>query len=75
MACGDLIYAPLGVNVQVVEGHMSRERDSAMTMSSTYDILRVRTNDEARAFYGRLWREGYVTNTERNWQATPRDCR
>lgn len=57
-----------GVNLQVVEGQMSRERDAALTRASDYDILRLRTKEEARAFYGRLWREGYVTNTERNWK-------
>ncbi|KAJ5642010.1 hypothetical protein N7490_006010 [Penicillium lividum] len=57
-----------GVNVRVVDGHMSRERDATMTNISTYDILRVRTKTEAREFYGRLWRDGFVTNTERNWK-------
>jgi hypothetical protein len=61
-------FRSFGVNVQVVEGQMSRDRDAALTSASTYDILRVRTKKEAKAFYGPLWRDGYVTNTERNWK-------
>lgn len=61
-------FRSFGVNVQVVEGQMSRDRDAALTSASTYDILRVRTKKEAKAFYGRMWRDGYVTNTERNWK-------
>lgn len=57
-----------GVHVQLVEDQMSRARDAALTRASTDDILRVRTKEEARAFYGDLWRDGYVTNTERNWR-------
>ncbi|KAJ5912602.1 hypothetical protein N7504_001485 [Penicillium tannophilum] len=57
-----------GVNVRVVDGHISRERDAIMTSISTYDILRVRTKAEAREFYGCFWRDGHVTNTERNWK-------
>lgn len=57
-----------GINVRVVDGHMSRERDATMTSISTYDILRVRTKAEAREFYGCFWRDGHVTNTERNWK-------
>lgn len=56
------------VNLQVVESQMTRDRDAAMTQASTYDILRVRTTEEARAFYGGMARPGYVTNTERNWR-------
>lgn len=61
-------FRTLGVNVHVVEGHTGRERDAAMTAASEYDILRVRTAAEARKFYGRMHREGHVTNTERNWK-------
>ncbi|PYH90738.1 hypothetical protein BO71DRAFT_422059 [Aspergillus ellipticus CBS 707.79] len=57
-----------GVNIRVVGGQTTGERDAAMTAASTYDILRVRTIKEERAFYGGSWREGYVTNTERNWK-------
>ncbi|KAJ5182397.1 hypothetical protein N7492_000013 [Penicillium capsulatum] len=57
-----------GVRLHVVEGQMSRERDAALTRASDYDILRLRTPEEAQAFYARLWRDGYVTNTERNWK-------
>ncbi|KAJ5948071.1 hypothetical protein N7466_001086 [Penicillium verhagenii] len=61
-------FRATGVNVRVVNGQMTRERDATLTSISTYDILRVRTKAEAQKFYGRLWREGYVTNTERNWK-------
>jgi hypothetical protein len=61
-------FRSLGVNVRVVEGQMTRDRDAALTRASTYDILRVRTKEEGRAFYGHMWREGYITNTERNWK-------
>ncbi|KAJ5134960.1 hypothetical protein N7526_006325 [Penicillium atrosanguineum] len=57
-----------GVHVHVVDGQMSSERDAALTHSSTYDILRVRTRKEAKAFYGKFFRDGHVTNTERNWK-------
>lgn len=57
-----------GVHLHVVDGQMSRERDAALTSASDYDILRLRTDDEAQAFYGQVWRAGYVTNTERNWK-------
>ncbi|KAB8229841.1 hypothetical protein ETB97_002726 [Aspergillus alliaceus] len=59
------------VNVQVVGGGpnvTTQERDAAMTRASSYDILRWRTRREARKFYGVMYREGYVTNTERNWR-------
>lgn len=57
-----------GVNLQVSEGQMSRDRDAMLTSLSTYDILRVRTAEEAEAFYGKQSRKAYVTNTERNWK-------
>ncbi|KAE8403332.1 hypothetical protein BDV37DRAFT_250771, partial [Aspergillus pseudonomiae] len=59
------------VNVHVVDGcrnMTTRERDAAMTRASTYDILRWRPRTESREFYGQLYREGYVTNTEMNWR-------
>lgn len=61
-------FRAMSVNLQVVESQMTQERDAAMTRASTYDILRVRTTEEARAFYGGMARPGYVTNTERNWR-------
>ncbi|KAE8326235.1 hypothetical protein BDV39DRAFT_177348 [Aspergillus sergii] len=59
------------VNVHVVDGSMNmttRDRDAAMTKASSYDILRWRPRTEAKEFYGRMYREGYVTNTEMNWR-------
>lgn len=61
-------FRALGVNVHVIDGQMTSERDTALTKASTYDILRVRTEKEARDFYGKLYRKGHVTNTERNWK-------
>ncbi|GFN11702.1 hypothetical protein AtubIFM56815_009242 [Aspergillus tubingensis] len=58
----------LGVNIHVVEGNSTRDRDAAMTAASTYDILRIRPEEEAREVYGELCKERYVTNTERNWR-------
>ena len=60
-------FRKLKVNVHI-QGQTSAERDAAMTQASTYDILRWRPADEAKQFYGPMWREGYVTNTERNWR-------
>lgn len=57
-----------GVHVHVVDGQMSHDRDAMLTQLSTYDILRVRTRKEAKVVYGKLFRDGYVTNTERNWK-------
>ncbi|GAD91914.1 hypothetical protein PVAR5_0497 [Paecilomyces variotii No. 5] len=45
-----------------------RDRDATMTANSTYDILRWRTRNEAKSFYGKAWRDGHLTNTERNWR-------
>lgn len=61
-------FAQLKVNVVEVEGQTTGERDAAMTQASTYDILRWRKKEEAKEFYGKLWRDGHVTNTERNWR-------
>ncbi|KAI2823908.1 hypothetical protein CBS63078_10813 [Aspergillus niger] len=52
-------FRALGVNVHVVEGDSTHDRDVAMTAASTYDILRIRTEEEAKQMYGRLWREGH----------------
>lgn len=59
-----------GVNVYVLEDITanSQNRDAEMTAKSDYDILRWRTEDEARMFYGPSYRKGHVTNTERNWR-------
>ncbi|KAJ5382043.1 uncharacterized protein N7496_004471 [Penicillium cataractarum] len=61
-------FRALSVNLHVVESQMTQERDAAMTQASTYDILRARTLEEAKEFYGGMTRPGYVTNTERNWR-------
>lgn len=61
-------FDQLKVNVHQVEGQTSGERDAAMTQASSYDILRWRRQEEAKEFYGSMWRDGHVTNTERNWR-------
>lgn len=43
----------------------TRERDAAMTRDSDYDILRYRTEGEAREVYGKGWWPR-VSNTEMN---------
>lgn len=60
-------FRELKVNVHV-EGQTPAERDATMTRSSTYDILRWRKIEEAKEFYGPIWRDGHLTNTERNWR-------
>ncbi|KAL2864001.1 uncharacterized protein BJX67DRAFT_362214 [Aspergillus lucknowensis] len=59
-----------GVNTIVLDdpAATSRNRDAAMTNASDYDILRWRTEEEAREFYGPMYRSGHMTNTERNWR-------
>ncbi|KAL4954524.1 hypothetical protein BDW69DRAFT_163007 [Aspergillus filifer] len=59
-----------GVNTHVLPDSRATTgmRDEAMTEASDYDILRFRTDDEGRLFYGKMYREGVVTNTERNWR-------
>ncbi|KAF7587870.1 hypothetical protein BBP40_006639 [Aspergillus hancockii] len=63
-------FRKLNVNMRVVGdlSATSRDRDAAMTGASSYDILRWRRSDEAKEFYGGMYREGYLTNTERNWR-------
>ncbi|KAL4792655.1 hypothetical protein BDV19DRAFT_249049 [Aspergillus venezuelensis] len=59
-----------GVNTHVLPNitATSGMRDAAMTEASDYDILRFRTEEEGRKFFGNMFREGVVTNTERNWR-------
>jgi hypothetical protein len=59
-------FTSLGVNVNGVEdAYTTRERDAAMTRNSDYDILRYRTEDEAKEVYGSAWWPR-VSNTEMN---------
>lgn len=59
-------FSELGVRVfNVEEAVTTRERDAAMTRDSDYDILRYRTEEEARAVYGSGWWPR-VSNTEMN---------
>ncbi|KAL4863948.1 hypothetical protein BDV12DRAFT_206068 [Aspergillus spectabilis] len=59
-----------GVNVSVLKelSATTQNRDAAMTAASDYDILRWRTEEEAREFYGEMYRTGHISNTERNWR-------
>jgi hypothetical protein len=59
-------FTSLGVNANGVEdAYTTRERDAAMTRDSDYDILRYRTEDEAKKLYGDAWWPR-VSNTEMN---------
>jgi hypothetical protein len=64
------MFRSRGVHVFVLEdiSATTAMRDAQMTADSEYDILRWRTEEEAGAFYGEMYRGGYVTNTERNWR-------
>ncbi|KAL4935247.1 hypothetical protein BDV06DRAFT_229009 [Aspergillus oleicola] len=68
-AWGDQFRAR-GLNTHVLSDISATNgmRDAAMTSTSDYDILRFRTDEEGRDFFGKLFREGVVTNTERNWR-------
>ncbi|OCK79849.1 hypothetical protein K432DRAFT_271007, partial [Lepidopterella palustris CBS 459.81] len=57
-------YEKLGVKV-FEEGVTTRDRDAAMTRESDYDILRYRTEEEAKELYGEAWWPR-VSNTEMN---------
>lgn len=62
-------YLSLGVDVKEVttagEGTTTRMRDEAMTRESVYDVLRYRSEEEAREYYGVGWWPR-VSNTEVN---------
>ena len=62
-------YRDLGVNVIEVatagQGTTTRQRDEMMTRESDYDILRYRSEEEAKRFYGESWWPR-VSNTEVN---------
>ena len=59
-------FTDLGVNVFVVEEAVTtRDRDAAMTRDSDYDILRYRSEAEAKELYGSSWWPR-VSNTEMN---------
>lgn len=59
-------FTSRGVNVHCVSDAVTtRERDAAMTRDSDYDILRYRTEAEARELYGAGWWPR-VSNTEMN---------
>lgn len=59
-------FSSLGVHVvEVCEAATTRDRDAAMTRDSDYDILRYRTEEEAKEVYGTGWWPR-VSNTEMN---------
>lgn len=58
-------FTDLGVNIRMVSGDHER-RDTVMTRESDYDVLWVRSEEESREVYGRKWRKGRVSGTERN---------
>lgn len=59
-------FTSKGVNVKCVEDAVTTsERDAAMTRDSDFDILRYRTEAEAKELYGSAWWPR-VSNTEMN---------
>ncbi|KAF2186357.1 hypothetical protein K469DRAFT_707018 [Zopfia rhizophila CBS 207.26] len=60
-------YEELGVSVKEVGslGTTTRDRDAAMTQASDYDILRYRSEEEAKELYGSIWWPR-ISNTEMN---------
>ncbi|KAL3436082.1 hypothetical protein BDV09DRAFT_184470 [Aspergillus tetrazonus] len=62
------IFRARGVNVFVLEDRQAtaQNRDAAMTAASDYDILRWRTEEEAREFYAELYQPGR-TETGADW--------
>lgn len=58
-------FTDLGVKVRMVSGDHER-RDTVMTRESEYDILWVRSEAESKEVYGRKWRKGRVSGTEKN---------
>lgn len=51
--------------MEVVKGWHS-QRDAAMTASSDYDILWVRSDEETKKLYGAKYRPGRVSGTQKN---------
>jgi hypothetical protein len=59
-------FEGLGVEIQIVREAMTTgERDAKMTEQSDYDVLRYRTEEEAKRVYGEAWWPR-VSNTEMN---------
>jgi len=58
-------YCARGLRTSIVEGGHT-ERDAVMTRESDYDILWVRSEEDTRALYGRKYRAGRVSGTEKN---------
>lgn len=59
------LYKKEGYNVKVVKGRHD-DRDAAMTEDSDYDILWIRNHAETAALYGRKYRRGRVSGTQKN---------
>ena len=58
-------YRVQGFGVKVVDGWHT-ERDAIMTRESDYDILWVRSEEDTRMLYGKKYRPGRVSGTEKN---------
>ena len=58
-------YRKQGFGVRVINGGHT-ERDTAMTRESDYDILWVRPDDETKTLYGKRYRPGRVSGTQKN---------
>ena len=58
-------YRNQGLCVKVINGWHT-ERDAEMTRDSDYDILWVRPDDETKALYGKKYRPGRISGTQKN---------
>ena len=58
-------YGKQGFAVKVLDGSHT-ERDTVMTRESDYDILWIRSEEDTKALYGRKYRPGRVSGTQKN---------
>ena len=58
-------YRKQGHGVRIIDGWHT-ERDAAMTRESDYDILWVRPDGETEALYGKKYRPGRISGTQKN---------
>ena len=58
-------YRKQGFGVKVVNGWHT-ERDAEMTRDSDYDILWIRPDEETKVLYGKKYRPGRISGTQKN---------
>lgn len=54
-----------GLRTEIVDGWHT-ERDAEMTKASDYDVLWVRPEEETKVLYGKKYRAGRVSGTQKN---------